>query len=91
MPLPLIVILSIFAVAVAYGVLGNLVVLVLLLRLGVPLRVVWSGIPGYLYQRCLAAQPPVTAALRRFALSTDIALLVALVTGIALIALPGSI
>ena len=87
----LIVDLGIFAVAVVYTVFGNLVVLVLLLRRGVAIRMVWAGVPGYLYQRCLSAEPPVNAGLRRFALSTGIAYLIAFVTVIPLVGSSGSI
>ena len=61
---------------IAYAVLGNVLVLLALMRRNVPLNFMWAGIPGYLYRRCIGAD--VGTALTRFALSTNVALLVAL-------------
>jgi hypothetical protein len=66
-----------FAVAVLYAVLGNVAVYIVLMRRGVPVRSMWAGTPGYLYRVCARADGIVGAALRRFALSTNIAFLLA--------------
>lgn len=66
---------TIFALCVAYAVLGNLFVWIALVRMSVPLKCAWVGVPGYLYRRCVGANAGV--ALRRIAMSTNVALLVA--------------
>jgi len=63
-----------FAMGVVYAVVGNAVVYVVLLRRKVPVRAIWAGVPSYLYRVCANADPKVGAGLRRFALSTDVAL-----------------
>jgi len=63
-----------FAMSVVYAVIGNAVVYVVLLRRKVPIRAIWAGVPTYLYRACANADSKVGTALRRFALSTDVAL-----------------
>jgi hypothetical protein len=76
-----------FALSVLYAVLGNAVVYFILLRRGVPTRSLWAGTPFYLYRVCLGAGPTVGVRLRRFAYSTDIAFLAAMLLGLCLAAL----
>ena len=73
-----------FAISVVYAVFGNVLVYVLLARRGIAMRFMWVGTPGYLYRLCMGAEPPVSAWLKRFALSTNIAFVVAMVLGIGL-------
>ena len=68
---------SIFVFCVVYAVFGNLVVYLILSRRGVPMRFMWAGTPTYLYRVC-AKSPDVGVALRRFAASTNIAFVVAM-------------
>lgn len=63
-----------FAMSVVYAVIGNAVVYFVLLRRKVPVRSIWAGVPTYLYRVCANADSKVGTALRRFALSTDVAL-----------------
>lgn len=67
---------DIFAIALAYAVLGNAIVLAALLRLKAPVRFWKTGTPLYLYGVCssLPGRPVLTA----FALSTNVALLIAI-------------
>ena len=62
--------------AVLYAVIGNGIVFLFLARRKVPLRFMWSGTPFYLYGVCKRLSPPMPA-LKAFALSTNIALLLA--------------
>jgi hypothetical protein len=70
--------LSIFAASIAYAAIGNTAVLLILLGRKIPLRFIWAGTPFYLYGLCNRATPPTSRALRAFALSTNIALLLAI-------------
>jgi len=74
----------VFLLSVLYAVLGNTVVYVILIRRKVPLRSLWAGTPGYLYRVCKEATPIVSTGLQRFAFSTNIAFLVAMVLGVSL-------
>jgi hypothetical protein len=67
-----------FAVCVVYGVIGNAIVLFALVRRKTPMRLMWTGVPFYLYGLCNRSSPPVSRALTGFALSTNIALLLAI-------------
>lgn len=71
----------IFVFSVAYAVLGNVAVYVILARREVPIRFMWAGTPTYLYRLCRQS-PAVGVALRRFAASTDVAFLVAMLLGV---------
>lgn len=75
-----IVVWGIFALSVAYAVLGNVIVYVILLRRHVPVSFMWAGTPGYLYRVCVAAR--VGVCVQRFAFSTNIALGVAMILGV---------
>jgi hypothetical protein len=70
-----------FAISIAYAALGNAAVYILLRRRKVPIRFIWSGTPGYLYGICHRSIPPVPRSLTRFALSTNVALLLAIASG----------
>jgi hypothetical protein len=72
------------ALSVTYSVIGNAVVLLMLIRRRTPLRFLWAGTPFYLYGICNRANPPTSRALRGFALSTNIALLLAIPSWICL-------
>ncbi len=74
--------LIIFALSVLYAVLGNAIVRVILRRRGVPVRWLWAGTPGYLYRVCAQATPTVGNHLRGFAYSTDVAWLIAMISGV---------
>jgi hypothetical protein len=74
----------IFAFSCLYAVLGNIVVYFILIRRKVPLRFIWAGTPGYLYRICSKERTIVGDRLRLFALSTNIAFLVAMVIGLGL-------
>lgn len=76
----------IFAVSVAYAVIGNAVVYICLSRRKIHFRSIWAGTPGYLYRRCVAS-PAVGAGLCRFALSTNVSFVVACFASIPLIGL----
>jgi hypothetical protein len=65
-----------FVLTVLYAVVGNTMVLLILIRRKAPLRFMWSGTPFYLYGMCNRLSPP-SPALKAFALSTNIALIVA--------------
>ena len=67
-----------FAICVAYAVLGNAAVYVVLLRRQVPVRALWAGTPGYLYRTCVDNPHTVSVAVRRVAFSTIIAFLIAM-------------
>ena len=67
-----------FAICIAYGAIGNAVVLLILRRRKMPLRLIWSGTPFYLYGVCNRSSPPVGKVLTGVALSTNIALLAAI-------------
>ena len=71
-----------FGLSVLYAVLGNVVVYWLLVRRRVAVRFFWSGTPGYLYRVCAQATPSVGIHLRRFAYSTNVAFLAAVLLGI---------
>ncbi len=66
---------DIFVIALAYAVLGNAIVLVALLRLNTPVRLWKAGTPLYLYGVCSSL--PGRSVLTVFALSTNLALLIA--------------
>jgi hypothetical protein len=66
-----------FMGTVAYAVLGNFAVYVILVSRKVPVRFGWAGTPFYLYRVCVQASPAMPR-LRTFALSTDIAALLAI-------------
>jgi hypothetical protein len=70
-----------FTISVAYAALGNAAVYILLRRRNVPVRFIWSGTPGYLYGVCRRSFPPVPRSLTRFALSTHVAFLLAIASG----------
>ena len=65
-----------FVLAVLYAVIGNAIVFHVLVRRKVPLRFMWSGTPFYLYGMCNHLSPPLPA-LKAFALSTNMALILA--------------
>lgn len=67
-----------FASCVTYSVVGNALVLLVLIRRKTPLRFMWAGTPFYLYGICNRSTPPTSRALRGFALSTNIALFLAI-------------
>jgi hypothetical protein len=67
-----------FTGTVAYAVIGNAAVYVILVRRKVPVRFLWAGTPGYLYGVCCRAAPTIPRILRIFALSTNIAVLLAI-------------
>jgi len=69
-----------FTITVAYAAIGNAAVYILLRRRGVPLQFIWSGTPGYLYGVCRRSTVP--RSLTRFALSTNVAILLAIASGI---------
>jgi hypothetical protein len=66
-----------FAGSVAYAVLGNVAVYIILASRKVPVRFGWAGTPFYLYRVCAQASPAMPC-LRTFALSTNIAALLAI-------------
>jgi hypothetical protein len=68
----------VFAISVSYAVIGNATVLWILIRRGVEVRFLWSGTPGYLYRICAQNASAAGKGLRRFALSTNIAFIVAI-------------
>ena len=74
--------LSIFAASIACAAIGNAAVLLVLIVRKIPLRFIWAGAPFYLYRVCNRATPPTSRALRAFALSTNIAFLLAIPTWI---------
>jgi hypothetical protein len=67
-----------FAFAVLYAVIGNAVVFLILARRKTPVRFWRSGLPFYLYGVCNRSTPPTSRALRGFALSTNIAAILAI-------------
>jgi hypothetical protein len=67
-----------------YAIFGNIAIYFILVRRGIPVRTIWAGTPTYLYRICVKASPPVGQRLRRFAFSTDVAFLVAMLMGILL-------
>jgi hypothetical protein len=75
---------ALFALSVLFCVLGNAVVYVLLRSRGVPASFTWAGTPFYLYGLCNRAQPPVPPFLRRLALATNLAFVLALVLAVPL-------
>jgi hypothetical protein len=72
------------AVCIVYAVIGNAVVFVLLTRRKVPLRFMWAGTPTYLYRACVDAGSNVGAGLRRFAFSTNVAFVIAMLLALEL-------
>lgn len=74
-----------FAECVIYAVVGNAVVFLTLTWRRTPLRWVWAGMPFYLYGICNHASPPAGRALTAFALSTNIAALLAVPAAIWLV------
>jgi hypothetical protein len=70
-----------FAGTVAYAVLGNFAVYIILASRKVPVRFGWAGTPFYLYRVCVQASPEMPR-LRTFALSANIAALLAIPTWI---------
>jgi hypothetical protein len=75
-----------FAVTVLYGVIGNVVIYIILLHRRAPVRFSLSAMPLYLYGVCNRSVPPVRRALKFFALSTNIALILAIPSWIILAA-----
>lgn len=73
-----------FALSVLYAVLGNVFVYGILIRRKIQVRSLWAGTPGYLYRVCATETAIIGPGLRRFALSTNIAFLVAMVLGVVL-------
>jgi len=67
-----------FAFAVLYAVIGNAVVLLILVHRKAPIRFWRSSLPFYLYGVCNRSTPPTSRALRGFALSTNIAAILAI-------------
>jgi hypothetical protein len=67
---------SAFLVAALYGIFGNVIVWLMLTHRKVPLRFIWSGAPFYLYRVCNRMSPP-SPTLKAFALSTNVALILA--------------
>jgi hypothetical protein len=74
----------VFALSITYAVVGNVVVLLILIRRRTPFRFIWAGTPLYLYGICNRSTPPTSRALTGFALSTNIALFVAIPSWICL-------
>jgi hypothetical protein len=68
--------LVVFALSLAYAVLGNVAVYLMLPHRGTAINSFWVGVPGYLYKFTVAG-----TGLRRFALSTNVAFLIAIVCG----------
>ena len=68
---------TLLVLSVVYAVLGNLAVYVILSRRRVPMRMMWVGTPMYLYSVCRNS-PYAGASLRRFAASTNVAFVLAL-------------
>ena len=66
-----------FTGSVVYAVLGNAAVYAILVSRKAPVRFGWAGIPFYLYRVCVQASPAMPC-LRTFALSTNIAALLAI-------------
>jgi hypothetical protein len=66
-----------FAVCIVYATIGNAAVLLILIRRRTTLRFMWAGAPFYLYRICNQASPPARV-LTVFALSTNVALLLAI-------------
>ena len=73
-----------FVAAVLFATVGNAVAHVLPSRRGVAVKFFWSGTPFYLYGLCNRAQPPVPPLLRRLALATNLALIVAFLLAVPL-------
>ena len=73
-----VIVFTAFVFSVLYAVLGNLVVYLILSRRQIPMRFVWAGTPTYLYRVCRQT-PEVGLKLRRFAASTDVAFVFAMV------------
>ncbi len=71
-----------FVLSVAYSVVGNAMVYVMLVRRKVSLSFMWSGTPGYLYRKCVTSPDVVGNALTRFAFSTVASFLVVPVAAI---------
>jgi len=63
---------------VAYAIIGNALVLLVLLHRQTPLRMMLTGMPFYLYGVCNRSTPPAGRFVRAFALSTDVSLLLAI-------------
>ncbi len=74
----------IFTLTTVYAVLGNIIVYIILMRRKVRFRSIWAGTPGYLYRICLRERTVVGKRLCRFAFSTNIAFLIAVVIGLGL-------
>ena len=74
-----------FSLAGMYAVLGNLAAYSMLASRGVPVRLLFAGVPGYLYQACAGAGPSVSSDLRRFCFSLNVAFLIALLLGLGLV------
>lgn len=71
-----------FTITVAYSVVGNALLYVILRRRGISFRFMWSGTPGYLYRVCRQSTTPLPRALTGFALSTYIAFILIIPAGI---------
>jgi hypothetical protein len=77
------VVLALFEVSAIYIAGSVLAVFTTLRRRGVPVSYVFAGFPGYLYRR--AVEAGVEVALRRFALSTTLAYVFALILAVILV------
>ena len=73
-----------FILCVLLAVFGNLFVYFALLRARVPLRHLWAGTPGYLYRVCLGAKSTVNSRIRRLALTSSVAFVLALLLAVPL-------
>ena len=74
---------TIFALSGVYAVFGNLAVYILLVRHGVSVSFVWAGTPGYLLRKCHESGQ---GSLARFSFSTQVALMVCVLSGFFLFA-----
>ena len=77
----MIALLAIFVFSALYAVISNIIVYSALKRRKIPLPFGRSGMPGYLYRVC-AKEPTVGTALRRFAFSTNVAYVIAFLSGL---------
>lgn len=70
-----------FAASVAYAGAGNALIAGILCRRRIPFRSIWAGTPFYLYGVCIRMSPD-SRGLRLFALTTDVAFVLALPLGV---------
>ena len=78
------VVMAIFVFSALYSMLGNLVAYIVLVNRDAEMRFMWVGIPGYLYRVCLRT-PGIGKALQRFVVSTDVALIAVVASGIGVV------